>query len=81
MLAGRVADEAGLRERVFRSGLDKGLRREAWKYLLGFQAFTATHAQRATLMAEKRAQYSRLRAQWTSITEAQAARCVPLERG
>lgn len=71
---GRVSDEAGLRERVFHSGLDKGLRREAWKYLLGFHAFTATHAQRAALRAEKRTEYSRLKAQWTSITEAQAAR-------
>ncbi|KAK9812377.1 hypothetical protein WJX73_005909 [Symbiochloris irregularis] len=71
---GRVSDEAGLRERIFHSGLDKGLRREAWKFLLGFHAFTATHAQRATLRTEKRAEYSRLKAQWTSITEAQAAR-------
>ena len=72
--AGRVADESALRQRVFHSGIEPGLRREAWKFLLGFYSFDSTFTQRAALRADKRVQYGRLKAQWTSIAPEQAAR-------
>ena len=80
-VAGRVADESALRQRVFHSGVEPGLRKEAWKFLLGFYSFGSTHAERAGLRADKQAEYARLKAQWTSITEAQAARCALLVEG
>lgn len=71
---GRIADETSLRRRIFLSGVEPGLRREAWKFLLGFHSFSSTHAQRRKLQAERRTEYGQLKAQWTSITDAQAAR-------
>ena len=74
VFAGRVTDESALRQRVFASGLEHPLRREAWKFLLGYHSLRSSRAQRVALRADKRAEYTRLKAQWTSITEAQAAR-------
>ena len=73
--AGRVVDEKALRKRVFQSGIEPGLRKEAWRFLLGFYAMDATHAERAAHRASKCKEYERLKAQWTTISKEQAARC------
>ncbi|KAK9814540.1 hypothetical protein WJX72_007608 [[Myrmecia] bisecta] len=70
---GRLVDEKGFRQRVFYSGVEPGLRREAWKFLLGFYPMDSTAKQRAALLDAKRREYEQLKAQWTTITDAQAA--------
>ena len=59
---------------MFQSGLEPGLRKEAWKFLLGFYAMDATSAERAAHKASRCEDYRRLKAQWTSISKEQAAR-------
>ena len=68
-------DEKVLRKRVFQSGIEPSLRKEAWKFLLGFYALDATNAERAAHKAARSEEYKRLKAQWTSISKEQAARC------
>ena len=74
--AGRIVNERALRQRVFCSGVEPDVRREAWKFLLGFYPMDSTATERAALLRAQQRQYGQLKAQWTSITPQQAARCV-----
>ena len=67
-------DEKALRARVFQSGIEPGLRREAWRFLLGFYSLDATSAERAQHKEARCREYKRLKAQWTSISDEQAAK-------
>lgn len=75
--AGRVVGERALRQRVFSSGIEPDVRREAWKFLLGLYPWDSTAAERAALLRAKQRQYGQLKAQWASILPQQAARCAP----
>ena len=67
-------DDKALRARIFGGGVEPGIRREAWKYLLGMYPPISTAAYRQTLFRKRVAEYEQIQAQWTSITEKQAAR-------
>lgn len=71
---GRLVNDSAFRERVFYSGVEPELRREAWKFLLGLYKADSTASERRQLVRERRTEYETLRRQWTSITEQQASR-------
>lgn len=71
---GQLADERGFRARIFLSGCDTQVRREAWKFLLGLYPADMSAAARAAAMEARRSEYDALQQQWTSISDRQAAR-------
>lgn len=72
--AGRVVDEKGLRMRIFRAGVEPSIRKEVWKLLLGMYPAGRTGAHRHAFLQQRRQEYDRIKAQWTSITDCQAKR-------
>ncbi len=77
VFAGRIVDEKGLRLRIFKAGVELSIRREVWQYLLGMCPPGKTGAQRKAHMQELREEYQKIKAQWTTITDKQAARLSP----
>eukprot|EP00897_Mesotaenium_endlicherianum_P003037 jgi/Mesen1/2761/ME000017S02126 len=71
---GRVPDPKALRKRVFQGGVAADMRCEVWKFLLGYFPFDSTREQRAKLVAEKKEEYTLLKAQWQSVTPQQERR-------
>jgi hypothetical protein len=69
-----VVDEKGLRMRIFKAGVEPAIRKEVWKYLLGLYPTGRTAAHRHALLQQRREEYQRIMAQWTSITDCQAKR-------
>lgn len=79
--AGRCLDERGLKKRIFHSGLEHGVRRQAWMFLLGVFAWSSTRQERQQERQRLQKAYQTLKKQWTSITPEQAAKCAkPLSR-
>lgn len=72
--AGRLADEGGLRKRIFYGGVAPEVRPAAWKLLLGVHGADWTAQQRAAHDAALRARYDTLCAQWQGIDHRQARR-------
>ncbi|KAK6019767.1 hypothetical protein OSTOST_14589, partial [Ostertagia ostertagi] len=54
--------------------VDPDLRKEAWKYLLGYRAWDETNSQFDKKRAKLAKEYERLKAQWLSISEDQESR-------
>ncbi|MCL7043277.1 hypothetical protein MKW94_003435 [Papaver nudicaule] len=71
---GRILDSAGLRKRIFYGGVEHRLRKEAWKFLLGYCDYDSTFAEREYLASIKKEEYETMKRQWQSITPAQAKR-------
>ncbi|WVZ73988.1 hypothetical protein U9M48_022229 [Paspalum notatum var. saurae] len=71
---GRVMDSKALRKKVFYGGIDHVLRKEVWKFLLGYHEYDSTYAEREYLTAMKRAEYEAIKSQWKSISATQAKR-------
>ncbi|KAI3973943.1 hypothetical protein MKX01_030519 [Papaver californicum] len=71
---GRILDSAGLRKRIFYGGVEHRLRKEAWKFLLGYYGYDSTFAEREYLASVKKEEYETMKRQWESITPAQAKR-------
>ncbi|KAM8927583.1 TBC1 domain family member 17 [Pelodytes ibericus] len=71
---GRVVDEDGLKKRIFSGGLCPGLRKDAWKFLLGYYPWSSTAEERKTLVRKKTDEYFRMKLQWKSVTEDQEKR-------
>ncbi|XP_072953150.1 uncharacterized protein [Typha angustifolia] len=69
---GRVTDSKALRKRVFYGGVDHNLRKEVWKFLLGFHEYDSTYAEREYLAAAKKSEYEVIKSQWQSISVTQA---------
>ena len=67
-------DGKALRLRIFNAGVEPSIRREAWKYLLGLYPAGSTSAYRAALAQKRAGEYERIKAQWSSIGDKQAAR-------
>lgn len=67
-------DEKGLKARIFKAGVEPGIRKEVWQYLLGMWPPGETGTQRRTRLQELRGEYQQLKAQWTTITDKQATR-------
>ena len=71
---GRIVDEKGLKQRIFKAGVEPGIRKEVWQYLLGMSPPGKTAAQRKAFLQELREEYQEVKAQWTTISDKQAAR-------
>ncbi|XP_078150698.1 rabGAP/TBC domain-containing protein isoform X2 [Carex rostrata] len=71
---GRVMDSKALRKRVFYGGVEPELRKEVWKFLLGFYEYHSTYAEREFLSYEKEQEYQTVKKQWQSISSTQAKR-------
>ncbi|XP_077567143.1 TBC1 domain family member 15 isoform X2 [Stigmatopora nigra] len=71
---GRLLRVAGLKESIFRGGLCHALRKEAWKFLLGYFPWGSTLEQRKSLQRSKTDDYFRMKLQWKSVSEEQEKR-------
>ncbi|KAF5940323.1 hypothetical protein HYC85_021490 [Camellia sinensis] len=69
---GRIIDSKALRKRIFYGGVDPGLRKEVWPFLLGYHAYDSTSAEREYLMSVKKSEYEAIKNQWQSISREQA---------
>lgn len=59
-----------VKERIFHDGLDPGARKELWLWLLGIYPWDSIRDERKAIMATKRDEYVRLKANWwNNITE------------
>ena len=50
---GRMSDEKGFRETVFRNGVEHDIRPEVWKFLLGYFDAALTHVERAEARSKR----------------------------
>lgn len=71
---GRVMDSKALRKRIFYGGVEHNLRKEVWKFLLGYHEYDSTYAEREYLAAVKKSEYNIIKSQWQSISAIQAQR-------
>ncbi|KAH0649887.1 hypothetical protein KY284_029799 [Solanum tuberosum] len=71
---GRVIDSQALRKRIFYGGVEKGLRKEVWRFLLGYHSYDSTCAEREYLASIRKSEYETIKNQWKSITKEQAKR-------
>ncbi|KAJ8559902.1 hypothetical protein K7X08_003960 [Anisodus acutangulus] len=69
---GRVIDSQALRKRIFYGGVEKGLRKEVWRFLLGYHPYDSTYAERKYLVSIKKSEYETIKNQWKSISKEQA---------
>uniref|UniRef100_A0A673JM85 TBC1 domain family member 15 n=1 Tax=Sinocyclocheilus rhinocerous TaxID=307959 RepID=A0A673JM85_9TELE len=56
------------------TGLCHAVRREAWKFLLGYFPWNSTHEERKLLQKRKTDEYFRMKLQWKSVSEEQERR-------
>ncbi|KAM3300918.1 TBC1 domain family member 17 isoform X1 [Capsicum chacoense] len=71
---GRVLDSQALRKRIFYGGVEKGLRKEVWRFLLGYHSYDSTYVGRKYLVSVRKSEYETIKNQWKSITKEQAKR-------
>ncbi|XP_064942368.1 uncharacterized protein LOC135595417 isoform X2 [Musa acuminata AAA Group] len=71
---GRILDSKALRERIFYGGVDQNIRKEVWKFLLGYHEYDSTYAEREYLTSVKKSEYEVIKSQWQSISAVQAKR-------
>ncbi|KAK8953813.1 hypothetical protein KSP39_PZI002596 [Platanthera zijinensis] len=69
---GRILDSKALRKRIFYGGVEIDLRKEVWRFLLGYYDYDSTFAEREYLDSMKKLEYESLKSQWKSISEMQA---------
>ncbi|KAM3863966.1 TBC1 domain family member 17 [Diretmus argenteus] len=71
---GRVQNPDRIKELVFRGGITPSLRKEAWKFLLGFYPWNSTAKEREDILRVKTDEYFRMKVQWKSVSEEQEMR-------
>uniref|UniRef100_A0A8C5BGE9 TBC1 domain family, member 17 n=1 Tax=Gadus morhua TaxID=8049 RepID=A0A8C5BGE9_GADMO len=71
---GRVQNPEKIKEIVFRGGIIPSLRKEAWKFLLGFYPWNSTTKEREDILRTKTDEYFRMKVQWKSVSEGQEMR-------
>ncbi|XP_071942622.1 TBC1 domain family member 15-like [Antedon mediterranea] len=71
---GRITDVDALKERIFRGGLCASVRKEAWKFLLGYFDWNLTTKEKKALRKKKEDEYFCMKAQWKTISEDQEKR-------
>uniref|UniRef100_A0A8C8DK50 TBC1 domain family, member 17 n=1 Tax=Oryzias sinensis TaxID=183150 RepID=A0A8C8DK50_9TELE len=71
---GRVKNPEKVKELVFRGGITPSLRKEVWKFLLGFYPWTSTTREREDILRVKTDEYFRMKVQWKSVSEEQEMR-------
>ncbi|XP_005991037.1 TBC1 domain family member 17 [Latimeria chalumnae] len=72
--AGRVLNVDKLKQRIFKGGLSHEIRKEVWKFLLGYFPWDSTSEERQALVKRKADEYFRMKLQWKSVTEEQERR-------
>uniref|UniRef100_A0A8C4IBU0 TBC1 domain family member 15 n=1 Tax=Dicentrarchus labrax TaxID=13489 RepID=A0A8C4IBU0_DICLA len=73
---GRVKNPERIKELVFRGGITPNLRKEVWKFLLGFYPWNSTTKEREDILRVKTLvdEYFRMKVQWKSVSEEQEMR-------
>eukprot|EP00794_Sanderia_malayensis_P012824 gene12824-14140_t len=71
---GRIKEHVRLMERIFRGGIHEDIRREAWKFLLGYFPYDSTYEERAKMKETKADEYYRMKLQWQTMSEVQTRR-------
>ncbi|XP_072002826.1 TBC1 domain family member 15 isoform X3 [Engystomops pustulosus] len=71
---GRIYNVDHLKQMIFKGGLCHALRKEGWKYLLGYFSWESTREERAQLQKRKADEYFRMKLQWKSVSEEQEKR-------
>lgn len=73
---GRLIHMDHFREEVFYGGVEPELRKEAWKFLLGFYPSESTQEDRLLLTDDKVQEYQKIRSQWETISECQVRQII-----
>ncbi|XP_067110605.1 TBC1 domain family member 15-like isoform X1 [Osmerus mordax] len=71
---GRLTDVDKLKHGIFRGGLSPGMRKEGWRFLLGYFPWDSTLEERTSLTRRKTDEYFRMKLQWRSVSEKQQRR-------
>ncbi|KAM4677913.1 TBC1 domain family member 15 [Discoglossus pictus] len=71
---GRIRNVVHMKNIIFKGGLCQGLRKEVWKFLLGYFPWDSTREERVTLQKRKKEEYFRMKLQWKSVSEEQENR-------
>ncbi|XP_042050877.1 TBC1 domain family member 15-like [Salvia splendens] len=71
---GRVMDSNSLKKRIFYGGIEHDLRKEVWRFLLGYHTYESTFSEREYLITVKQSAYETIKKQWQSISPEQAKR-------
>ncbi|XP_031671076.1 TBC1 domain family member 15-like [Oncorhynchus kisutch] len=68
---GRMRNISHLKQTIFKGGLCHVLRKEGWKFLLGYFPWESTLEERRSLTRRKTDEYFRMKLQWKSVSEEQ----------
>lgn len=71
---GRMLNVPHLKHVIFKGGLCHAVRKEAWKFLLGYFPWDSTLEERKVLQRAKTDEYFRMKLQWKSVSEEQERR-------
>ncbi|XP_075809337.1 TBC1 domain family member 17 [Microtus pennsylvanicus] len=71
---GRLQNIPELKNRIFSGGLSPGLRREAWKFLLGYLSWEGSAEEHKAHVRKKTDEYFRMKLQWKSVSAEQERR-------
>uniref|UniRef100_A0A674C7U4 TBC1 domain family member 15 n=1 Tax=Salmo trutta TaxID=8032 RepID=A0A674C7U4_SALTR len=71
---GRVKNVPQLKKIIFKGGLCHAVRKEAWKFLLGYYTWDSTYDERKGQQRRKTDEYFRMKLQWKSVSEEQERR-------
>ncbi|KYO47774.1 TBC1 domain family member 15 isoform X2 [Alligator mississippiensis] len=71
---GRLIHVDSIKQMIFKGGLCHALRKEVWKFLLGYFPWHGTREERTNLQKRKTDEYFRMKLQWKSVSEEQEKR-------
>ncbi|KAG8439694.1 hypothetical protein GDO86_005750 [Hymenochirus boettgeri] len=71
---GRLQNVDHIKGIIFKGGLCHALRKEVWKFLLGYFPWDSTREERSLLQKRKTDEYFRMKLQWKSVSEEQEQR-------
>ncbi|KAJ6651373.1 hypothetical protein lerEdw1_020946 [Lerista edwardsae] len=71
---GRVLNVDLMKQMIFKGGLCHALRKEVWKFLLGYFHWDSTREERANVHKRRIDEYFRMKLQWKSVSEEQEKR-------
>ncbi|XP_055091729.1 TBC1 domain family member 15 isoform X12 [Symphalangus syndactylus] len=71
---GRILNVDNMKQMIFRGGLSHALRKQAWKFLLGYFPWDSTKEERTQLQKQKTDEYFRMKLQWKSVSQEQEKR-------
>ncbi|XP_061495714.1 TBC1 domain family member 15 [Rhineura floridana] len=71
---GRILNVDSMKQMIFRGGLCHALRKEVWKFLLGYYPWHSTREERTNVQKRKIDEYFRMKLQWKSVSEEQEKR-------